>query len=92
MKIHVKFGLKRDITYNSWLKAINICLTEDPVHGRANKELVEYIASLTGIDSGSILITAGRTSKTKYITLPDTESIHNFLKNIGYNDEDDEQR
>lgn len=50
-------------------KGIKVKLKSPPVDGKANKELVEYLAKVLGIAKNRIQIEHGETSKTKTIRI-----------------------
>lgn len=44
-----------------------IKLTSPPVEGRANRDLVKYLAKLLGVSSSSVRIVKGETSRNKIL-------------------------
>ncbi len=62
---------------------IKVKITAQPVEGKANKALTEYLAKLIKIPKTSIKIIKGETSKDKLILFETTNSeISGKIKNI----------
>lgn len=53
--------------YNAWRRRLEAKLRAPPERGRANEELVEALASLLGVPSSSIEITAGARDSRKSV-------------------------
>lgn len=45
-------------------------ITSQPVEGKANKELIEYLAEVFGVKKSDIKIIKGEKSKKKTISIP----------------------
>jgi len=56
-------------------ETFKIRLKAKPEKGQANKELISYLAKLTGVDKNDILIISGHTHTRKLVKLPDTAII-----------------
>ncbi|MCX8109698.1 MAG: DUF167 domain-containing protein [Syntrophorhabdaceae bacterium] len=46
-------------------------LTSQPIEGRANKELLEYLSEVFGVKKSQIRIIKGERDKKKIISIPD---------------------
>lgn len=46
-------------------------LTSQPVEGKANKELIEYLSEVFGVKKSGIRIIRGEKDKIKIISIPD---------------------
>jgi uncharacterized protein (TIGR00251 family) len=60
---------------------IKIRLTASPVEGKANAELIKFLAGVLNIPQDRIEIVAGQTGKDKLITIlgMDTKDVHNTI-------------
>ena len=55
-----------------------------PVKGKANKELVRYLARLLGVRKGDIEVSSGEHARTKTITIKgiQTQEVTEILNNV----------
>jgi uncharacterized protein len=60
---------------------VKIRLTAAPVHGEANKRLIEYLAKVVGVSRSSIEIVAGVTGRDKLISILgiDATTLHDRI-------------
>ena len=84
--IIVQIKISPNASKNSVLKdetGVKIKLTAQPIEGKANKALVEYLAKLIKIPKSSIGILKGETSKDKtlLIKVSDSDKI-SFIKDL----------
>jgi len=61
--------------------ALKIKLTSPPVEGRANKECLQFVASILSVPASGVRILSGETSRRKRIFVP--LSREQVLKAIG---------
>ncbi len=61
---------------------LKIALKAEPIEGKANAALIEFLAKTLSIPKSHIEITKGETSKLKTITLPLEMSRHEVLIQI----------
>jgi uncharacterized protein len=70
---------RREITYEG--SGLKVKLTALPRQGKANEELVEYLASLFRLRKADIEITRGEKDKRKVVFLPiDDAALKEFFK------------
>lgn len=70
---------RREVMYEG--ACLKVKLTALPREGKANEELVEYLASLFRLRKSDIEITRGEKAKRKVVSLPiDSETIEDFFK------------
>ena len=60
---------------------IKIRLTAPPVEGKANKELVKFLAQVLGIPKSRIDLVAGRTGRDKLVSVLglDAKTVHDCI-------------
>lgn len=65
--------------------ALKIKLTSPPVEGRANKECLQFLASILCVSPSEIKILAGKSSrrKTIFVALP-PERVREIIKDLGH--------
>jgi uncharacterized protein (TIGR00251 family) len=66
-KIHVQPKASKNSIVGVHADALKIRLTAPPVDGAANKLCIKYLSKITGISKSAFEITAGHTSRKKYI-------------------------
>jgi len=71
LKFHIQPNAKKNEIVGLHGDAIKVKLKAPPVDGKANEELVKFLAEELGIARSSVMIVAGETSRTKLIELPD---------------------
>ena len=71
VKFHIQPGAKKNEIVGMHGDAIKVKLKAPPVDGKANEELVKFLAKELGIARSSVTIVAGATSRSKLIELPD---------------------
>lgn len=72
------------LDFNPWEPRIKICVTSQPVKGKANKEVIEFFKRLLG----SCEITSGHRSPRKTLLIKDctkAEVVEKIEKNIKKN-------
>ncbi len=52
-----------------------LSIASPPVEGRANKELIRFLAEILGVPPSSIQLLKGHTSKQKTVGIPDHVSL-----------------
>lgn len=62
-------------------QGLHISLHAKPVEGEANKELISFLSTLFKLPKSKIQLLRGETSKRKTVSVPMTESVHDFIKN-----------
>lgn len=67
--VSVKFNLSGKIEVNG--SEIIICLRSKPEKGKANKELIERLASYFVVSKGKVQIISGLTSRNKVVEIRD---------------------
>lgn len=50
-------------------------LTSQPIEGKANKELIEYLSEVFGVKRSEIKIIKGERDKKKIISIPDRKTF-----------------
>lgn len=83
MKIRVKVTFGNETKFLGWFgDCIKIRLNARPEKGKANKELIRFLADELGIPKKMISISSGHTSQKKTIKLPDTayEILHSLVE------------
>jgi uncharacterized protein (TIGR00251 family) len=70
--------------YNPWKEAMEARLTEKPIQGKANKQLIEALAKLFNISTVQIEILSGQKSTKKALLIKgiDLEKAISILKAI----------
>ena len=63
--------------------ALKIHLVSQPEKGRANKELIKFLAHALGIPQQAIAILKGDTSRTKKLLIEHHYTYDSFLKALG---------
>jgi len=53
--------------YNPWRRSLEARLTEEPIKGRANRQLVEQLARTLGISEQKVVVMSGQKSSKKSI-------------------------
>jgi len=69
IKVKVEPRSSRSCIVGPYGDGIKVKLTSPPVEGRANKELIELLASAYGIKKADVEIIAGHNSKNKVVAL-----------------------
>jgi uncharacterized protein (TIGR00251 family) len=70
--VEVSAGSKQSIFpdgYNSWRKAFGISVKAPPMEGKANKAIIELIASQLHISKNAVTIISGHTASVKKIQI-----------------------
>jgi len=76
MKIPLKViphAKKKEIRYEG--SSLKIKLTSPPQRGRANEELIEFLASIFNIKKSDIKIVKGEKERNKLLSIPITEEV-----------------
>ncbi|GEM_PF-2561396 len=70
--------------YDNWRECIIVRVKEDPVEGKANSKLIELFSDYVGVPEDHILISSGKKSKRKTITINgvDIDSTINKFKSL----------
>ena len=53
--------------YNPWRRSLEARLTEEPIKGRANKQLMEELARTLGVPEQNVVVMSGKKSSKKSI-------------------------
>ena len=53
--------------YNPWRRSLEARLTEEPIKGRANRQLMEELARTLGVPEQNVVVTSGQKSSKKSI-------------------------
>jgi hypothetical protein len=69
VSVRVHPGARRNAVSGVHDGAVKISLTAPPVDGRANEELIEFVAELLGIPKGRVSLVAGMTSRAKVLRI-----------------------
>ncbi|MBC7110332.1 MAG: YggU family protein [Archaeoglobi archaeon] len=78
-------SLKIPAGYDEWRKSIKVVLTEPPVGGRANRQLVNELSSILGVPSERISVIKGKESKEKILKIDgiSREEVERRLESSG---------
>jgi len=80
LKIHLQPGARRNEIAGRYGDAIKIKIKAPPIEGRANKELIEFLAETLSIKSSDITIKSGLASRQKLVEIAGDElTIRNKL-------------
>ncbi len=82
--IRVRIGKKNIFPagYDEWRKRIEIEVNEEPVGGKANKKIVEIVASLLGTGINEVEIVYGKKAREKGVRVKKKkEEVLHILKN-----------
>ena len=60
--------------------SLAVKLTSPPVEGRANKDLVKFLAKMLGVSPSSVKIVKGETSRDKTLFVAGLDSSTAFIK------------
>jgi len=72
LNLHVKPNSKQQkISYNPNENELTICIKSPPDKGKANKELIKYLADFLNISTAKITIIKGQTSRDKTLAIED---------------------
>jgi uncharacterized protein len=63
--------LKVPSGFNPWRRSIEAHLTEEPMRGRANRQLVAELARMLGISEGKVEVLSGHKSAKKTVLVKD---------------------
>ncbi len=84
IKFLVKSNAKKTkiLGYDEWQDGIEIAISSPPEKGKANQELVEFLASLLSISKNNIQIISGKKSRVKVVEITGItqEKIAEILK------------
>jgi len=70
LRLHVKPGSKKqELVVDSLNKEIMVFIKAPPDKGKANKELIKFLAKILGKNSSEISIITGQTSRDKTIKI-----------------------
>ncbi|HUT81794.1 MAG TPA: DUF167 domain-containing protein [Candidatus Bathyarchaeia archaeon] len=76
LNVSVKPNSKtQEVLFDSDIDALVFYLKSPPDKGKANKELVKFLAKLLNISSANVQLTSGQTSRDKTITIQNTSII-----------------
>jgi uncharacterized protein len=79
LRVRVQPGAKQSMIDGIWNnERLNIKLHAPPVDGKANTELIRFLAEITGLSKRSFEITAGPKSREKTVLLPPRCSTTNL--------------
>ena len=67
--VHVQPGASRDALAGTYGERLKITLTAPPTDGRANRQLLRYLAKLFGVANGRVELLAGQTGRAKRIRI-----------------------
>jgi len=67
--IHLQPKASRNALIGLHNNAVKICLTEPPTEGKANKQLIQFLAKLFGVKKSDIAIVSGEHSRQKRISV-----------------------
>jgi hypothetical protein len=77
IKVKVEPRSSRSCIVGPYGDGLKVKLTSPPVEGRANKELIELLASAYGVKKADVEIIAGHNSKNKIVALRGVRGIKN---------------
>jgi len=80
IKVRVEPRSSRSCIVGPYGDGIKVKLTSPPVEGRANKELIELLASSYGIKKADVRIIAGHNSKNKIIALRGVKDLKAYKR------------
>ncbi|NHK30160.1 MAG: YggU family protein [Asgard group archaeon] len=70
LKLHVKPNSKQQkFSYDPIEEKLTIFVKSPPDKGKANKELIKYIANILDLSSSKITLISGQTSRDKILTI-----------------------
>lgn len=61
--------------------ALQIFLHANPHEGKANQELISYLATLLRLPKSKIILVTGKQSRHKKVSVPYTDTVQQFLNN-----------
>lgn len=62
--------------------ALKIKIAAKPIEGEANKELIRFLAHSMGLSKQDVIFESGETSRHKRVSLPQTQSVEQFIKKV----------
>lgn len=79
LTVHVKPNAKKT-GFRSWMDSstVVIDLNAPPIDGRANLELINFLAKQLKIAKSLIILKRGHSSRVKHIELPDNVDLNNL--------------
>ena len=69
LELHVQPGASRSEFAGEHGGRLKVCLAAPPVEGKANAELIAFLAEHYGVPKRSVRITAGATSRRKRVEI-----------------------
>jgi len=69
LKIHIQPGARKNEIVGLHGDAIKIKIKAPPVDGRANEELIDFLAKHYGVPKRSVQIVSGHTSRQKTVKI-----------------------
>ena len=66
--------------FNPWRKALEARLTEEPSRGKANRQLVEELASILGVPERDVEVVSGHKSRRKVLVVRGMKPEEAILK------------
>lgn len=60
--------------------AIKVHITAPPVDGKANRELISYLADWFGVSKSKVIIRKGETGRKKVVHIHDLPTVPEYLR------------
>ncbi|HEY9863431.1 MAG TPA: DUF167 domain-containing protein [Candidatus Obscuribacterales bacterium] len=74
LKIKVKPNSKQQAFHEEPDGSLTVHLKSPPVEGKANQELIKFLAQHLGVPKSQIIIKSGLSSRHKFVEVPDPNS------------------
>ncbi|VXD14739.1 DUF167 domain-containing protein [Planktothrix paucivesiculata] len=74
LKIKVKPNSKQQAFHEETDGSFTVHLKSPPVEGKANQELIKFLAKHLGVPKSQIIIKSGLSSRHKFVEVPDLNS------------------
>ena len=75
LKIHIQPGAKKNEVAGTYGDAVKIKIKAAPVEGRANEELIKFLAKTLSVKRSDIVIRSGLSSRQKILEINCPETI-----------------